>query len=263
MAEISVIMSVYNDAVYLQSAIDSILSQTFTDFEFIVCNDCSTDCSLKILEGYKDRRIKIIQNTENMGLAASLNKCIKISSAPYIARMDSDDISMPDRLKTEYDFLKEHSEYDVVGSKCNVIDENGNVYKEFLIHNAEVTLLDALKKVCVIHPTVLMRRRPVEEVGGYTVSELTSRAEDYDLWCKLLSNNHRIFNLDKTLLCYREGLSGIKKRKYKYRIQEAKLKYHWMKREGAPKSAYLFILKPLLIGMIPLKLMSIYKRKHQ
>lgn len=264
MAEISVIMSVYNDKVYLQKAIDSILNQTFSDFEFIICNDCSTDGSLDILKSYeeKDKRIKLIDNTENLGLAASLNKCLKIATAPYIARMDSDDISMPKRLETEYDFLEKHHEYDVVGTKCKIIDEEGNVYKDFLIHKGEVTLLDALKKVSIVHPTAMMRKSVVLEVNGYTDNELTNRAEDYDLWCKLLSNSHKIYNIDIPLLYYREGLSGIKKRKYRFRIQEAKLKYQWMKKKHAPKVTYLYSLKPLIVGLIPSKIMALYKRRH-
>lgn len=262
MAEISVIMSVYNDSAYLKKAIDSILNQTFVNFEFIICDDCSSDESLTILKEYekKDKRIKVLHNIENLGLAASLNRCLEVASAPYIARMDSDDISMPERLETEHDFLVKHQNYDVVGSKCKVIDENGNIYKEFLIHNGEITMLDALKKVSIIHPTVMMRKRAVLEVNGYTVNALTNRAEDYDLWCKLLSNNYKIYNLDIPLLYYREGLGGMKKRKYKFRIQEAKLKYHWMKKHHAPKTAYLYSLKPLLVGLIPLKMMVLYKR---
>ncbi|UTY38146.1 glycosyltransferase [Allocoprobacillus halotolerans] len=149
MVMISVIMSVYNDAKYLEKSIQSILNQTFKDFEFIICNDCSTDSSLSIIQEFQklDSRIKIINNSTNLGLAASLNKCIEISLGQYIARMDSDDISFKNRLEVEYNFLMEHQEYDVVGSKSITINENDEPCKEFSIHSNEVHLLDAIKKL--------------------------------------------------------------------------------------------------------------------
>ena len=177
---ISVIMSVYNDSKYLEKSIESILNQTYNDFEFIICNDCSSDDSLSIIEKYAmlDKRIVIINNQDNLGLATSLNKCLDIAKGEFIARMDSDDISLPNRFKEELDFLKTHSEIAVVGCKCNVIDDLGEKRKEFLIHEGEVTLLDAIKKTQIIHPTVMMRKSALLKVSGYTVDEKTQRAED-------------------------------------------------------------------------------------
>lgn len=263
MVMISVIMSVYNDAKYLEKSIQSILSQTFEDFEFIICNDCSTDSSLSIIQKFQklDSRIKVINNSTNLGLAASLNECIQMASGQYIARMDSDDISYINRLEVEYNFLLEHKEYAVVGSKSITINENDEPCKEFMIHPFEVCLSDAIKKTQIIHPTVLMKKDALLAVNGYTVNQLTQRAEDYDLWCKLLSNKFKIYNLDIPLLYYRESFFSIKKRKYKYRLQEAKLKFYWMKKENVSIRYYLYALKPLIVGLIPMRIMNIYKRK--
>lgn len=264
MPAISVIMSVYNDEKYLRYAIDSILNQTFSDFEFIICDDCSTDSSLDIIQSYlsQDPRIVLVKNAVNLGLAASLNKCIQISTADYIARMDSDDISDKRRLELEYKFISENSRYAVVGSKAHVIDEKGHIYKDMIFHKNEVSLLDALKKTQVIHPTVLMNKKALIHVGGYTVNKLTRRAEDYDLWCKLLSQGYQIFNLDLPLLLYREGLSGVKKRKYQFRIQEMKIKFFWMRQQHVSLGTYIYAFKPLIVGLIPTFMMSKYKRGH-
>lgn len=259
--KISVIMSVYNDEQYLSKSIESILNQSFSDFEFIICDDYSTDKSRDIIEEYanQDDRIIFFRNEKNLGLATSLNKCIKHAKGKYIARMDSDDISLPNRFEVEYNYLEENPDITVVGCKCHCIDENDKIYKEFQIHSGNVSFYDAIKKAQTIHPTTMMRKDALLSVDGYTVNSLTLRAEDYDLWCKMTKKGYKIFNLDTILLLYREGLQGMKKRKYKFRIQEAKLKYMWMKKEKVPFSIYLYAVKPLIVGLIPSSLMKIYK----
>lgn len=173
--------------------------------------------------------------------------------------MDSDDISLPNRFEVEYNYLEDNSDIVVVGCKCQCIDENDEIYKDFQIHSGSVSFYDAIKKVQIVHPTVMMRKEALLSVDGYTVNNLTLRAEDYDLWCKMTKKGYKIFNLDTILLLYREGLQGMKKRKYKFRIQEAKLKYMWMKNEKVPFSIYLYAVKPLIVGLIPSSLMKIYK----
>lgn len=261
---ISVIMSVYNDEIYLSDCIESILNQTYKNFEFIICNDCSHDNSAYIINKYKkiDSRIIFIENDINMGLAASLNRCISIANGEFLARMDSDDISLPTRFEREIEFLLSNKEYDVVACKCNIIDESNKIYKQMLIHNGEVTLLDGVKKVQIAHPTVLMRTNSVKEVGGYTVNKLTTRAEDYDLWCKLLISNHRLYGLNEILFNYREGLNGLKKRKYKFRIQEAKIKFYWMKKTHSPFYIYIYAIKPLIVGLLPTSIIKQIKKMN-
>ncbi|UTY38145.1 hypothetical protein NMU03_10645 [Allocoprobacillus halotolerans] len=106
-----------------------------------------------------------------------------------------------------------------------------------------------------------MKKEALLTVNSYTVNHLTQRAEDYDLWCKLLSKNFKIYNLDIPLLYYRESFFSIKKRKYKYRLQEAKLKFYWMRKEKVSIHHYLYAIKPLFVGLIPMRIMNIYKRK--
>ena len=122
--KVAVLMSVYNGEKYLREAINSILSQTFNDFEFLIINDGSTDGTADILKSYTDSRIKIINNEKNIGLTKSLNKGLKIAKGEYIARQDADDISMPERLKEEVAFLEIHKDYAVVGTFVKILNEN-------------------------------------------------------------------------------------------------------------------------------------------
>ena len=125
--EISVIMSVYNGMPYLQEAVKSILNQTYKDFEFIIVDDASTDDSLKYLKGINDKRIKILSNEKNLGLAVSLNKALNAARGEYIARMDADDISKPERLHIQLNFMELNPQIDICGSFVSVIDENGKL----------------------------------------------------------------------------------------------------------------------------------------
>ena len=122
---ITVLMSVYNGERYLQESIKSILCQTFTNFEFIIIDDCSDDTSCKIIESYNDKRIKLIRNRINLGLSASLNIGIRASRGKYIARFDSDDISCPERIETQYRFMEENSQIGILGTGYYKIDQNG------------------------------------------------------------------------------------------------------------------------------------------
>ena len=135
---ISIIMSVYNSERYLKEAIESILNQTYTDFEFIITDDSSTDSSLRILEKYKnnDERITLIRNSENVGLTVNLNRMMDLARGKYIARMDADDISLPKRIATQYYFMEKNTEIGVCGTHCKSfgIGVKEHIIKRPLLH---------------------------------------------------------------------------------------------------------------------------------
>lgn len=260
---ISVIMGVYNGEKFLGEAIESILTQTYGNFEFIICNDCSTDGSLEILRRYakQDERIVILENTANLGLAATLNRCLQTARGQWIARMDCDDRALPDRFCYQLEWLQGHPNVSAVGSAVEFIDDQGQVFAR--MDRSEDTffqLKDVVRYSVLVHPSVMMRKEDVLAVGGYSVNSLTTRAEDYDLWCKLCEKGTVVANMANLLFQYREDESNIVKRKYKYRIQEAKLKWHWICRAKCPKSQLMYALKPLLVGLIPLRL---YRKLHR
>lgn len=168
MAEISVLLCVYNGEKYLREACDSIISQTFADFEFIIVDDGSTDHSADILRSYKDERMKIIQQP-NKGLSAALNVGLKASSGKYIARMDADDISLPNRLEYQARFLNEHPECVVVGSNAVVMDEQGNdLYVSDQPTEWEIIRRN-LPRTAFFHSAAMFRRNAALSCGGYRV----------------------------------------------------------------------------------------------
>lgn len=256
MPKISVIMGVYNDEKFLSRSIESILSQTFCDFEFIICDDCSKDNSLEIIKAYqkKDSRIVLIENNSNMGLASSLNRCIEISKGEYIARMDSDDIALKERFVKQFDYLEENSNVAVVGTQAYYINELGERFKEYN-RPFEISFKDAVRKSNLIHPSTMIRKSVLEEVNRYTVNNLTRRAEDYDLWCKISERGYKLANLSERLFEYREDINAFKKRKYKFRIDEFKIKAYWIKRSNLSIINYIYAIKPLIVGLVPSQIM--------
>lgn len=202
---ISVAMSVYNGERFLAEAIDSILAQSFTDFEFLILDDGSTDSSRTIIEQFAahDSRIKPVFR-ENRGLIASLNQLLAEARAPLIARMDADDISHPDRFTRQISFLAGHPDHGVVGTWSQDMDEHGRDHpapghEHPTTHEGVVHALDNdLQVLC--HPAVMYRRDVVRSVGGYHTA--FRHCEDLDLWLRLASVT-RIANIPERLLYYR------------------------------------------------------------
>lgn len=206
MNNISVVMSTYNEEVsQLRESIESILNQTHKEFEFIIIVDNpKNDEIIRVLEEYsnKDNRIKIIKNEENIGLAASLNKGMKEAKGKYIARMDADDIALPNRFEKEYIFLEENSDIDIVSSNVIFIDNNDKVIggPKYLPKNDE-----EIKKILkynspIHHPSVMFRKDKINEIGNY---RLFPASQDYDLWLRASYYNLKFAILNEKLLKYR------------------------------------------------------------
>ncbi len=206
LCRVSVIMSVYNGEQYLKEAIDSILKQTFLDFEFIIINDGSTDKTEEIVTSYKDSRIKLI-NQSNHGLVYSINRGIVESKSGFIARMDADDIALPSRLAKQVKFLDSHPEVGLVGSWMRVIDPQGNTLQQMVLPTENSDLKRRLFITNTFgHGTVMMRREAYDRVGGYRVSYYP--ADDYDLW-RRIALIYEVANLGEVLYLYRDNPIGI------------------------------------------------------
>ncbi len=205
---ICVIMSVYNGERYLREAIESILNQTFTDFEFIKINDKSTDSSSKIISEFNDPRIIAIENSENIGLTKSLNKALKIASSDYIARMDCDDISLPKRFEIQKKFLDKNRDIVCVGSGTVIIDKNGNeTGSKNPISDPELLRFYMILKNQMTHSSVMFRKEEILKNGPY--DEKIKYAQDYDLWSRLLIDGYKFSNTKSPLLKYRFHNSSI------------------------------------------------------
>lgn len=252
MSRVSVIMGVYNCEKTVAASIDSILSQTFTDWEFIICDDGSTDGSYSILQGYEKRfpsKIKVYKNDKNMGLTKTLNICLSYCDSEYIARMDADDVSLPERFQKQVDFLDGNKEYGFVGCLTAKFDENGVWATTSSIEKP--TSSDFLWGSCFAHPTVLLRKSALDSVGCYRESSNTNRCEDYDLWLRMYAAGIIGYNLQEILFYYYEGKNSYPKRKYRYRINEAKVRLHGFKALGLMPKGHIYVVKPLVVGLLP------------
>ena len=196
-------MPVYNAEKFLKQAINNILSQSLTDFEFIIINDGSTDNSKNIINQYDDERIIYVEQ-ENSGMAKALNVGASYCKGKFIARMDADDISEPDRLMNQYLFFKNHSNISVVSGSFIYIDKNGNYLgRSFSITNPFLIKKKLLNNGCVIcHPSVMMKRKDFLDVGGYS-EVMGNRFTDYHLWVKFIKKGYKIQNMSEILLKYR------------------------------------------------------------
>lgn len=222
-SKLSVIMSVFNEThIELAQAINSVLQQTFTDFEFIIVLDNPKNTSAKkMLEQCreKDSRIKVLINKENIGLALSLNIAAKRCCGKYIARMDADDISCVDRFKKQVLFLDQHPGYAVVGTRYLKIDEKGDeLITDTLPFENHDSIMKALKYGnIIVHPSIMMRRDSLEKVGYYRDFR---NSQDYDLWLRMAKVGEKFYILPEVLLKYRvrnNSISGINAaRQYSY-----------------------------------------------
>lgn len=249
-------MGVYNGANKLEKSVHSILNQSFNDFEFIICDDGSTDNSIEILKklAREDKRIKLLSNKKNLGLAKTLNNCIEASKGEYIARMDDDDFSHEYRFEKQVKFLDAHPEIAIVGTSRNMYDANGIWGKS--ISEGERNKTDIYLGRTFAHPSTMYRRSAIIAVSGYTTGEETERTEDFDLWCKLYDKGYVGYNMADVLIDYYEARDSYNKRKYKYRVCEYKLKKKWRKKLGLPLIYDLYSYKPLLVGLIPVTLLE-------
>lgn len=195
---VSVIMSVYNGEKYLKEAIDSILGQTYGNFELIIIDDGSTDRSRDIINSYSDRRIRLIVNEANIGLTRSLNRALEHACGEFIARHDSDDVSMPERFERQVAYLKSHPDVAVVGTGAHIIDESGRMTSKLTA--AENADSDISNSNTLIHSTVMFRKSVITGLGGYDVT--FRYAQDYDLWLRV-SKQHRLANISDPLNQYR------------------------------------------------------------
>jgi glycosyltransferase involved in cell wall biosynthesis len=199
---ISVLMPVWHAVRFLPAAIESILAQTFTDFELIAIDDGTSDGSAEVLAAFaaRDSRIRVVRQ-ENRGIVASLNRGLELARAPFVARMDHDDVSRPDRFAKQIAYLRQHPEIAAVSGAMDVIDQDGTYLRTDAFPTLQAAVeSELLYRNCICHPAVMARTEALRKVGGYRKN--AQFAEDYDLWLRL-SEAAQIANLPDVLLSYR------------------------------------------------------------
>ena len=251
--EISIIMGVFNpDKTRFFQAVNSIIHQTFQSWELILYDDGSDKIGAQYIRAAaaRDHRIAYIRASQNLGLAHALNACIERASGRYIARMDDDDIAARDRLEKQYHFLNTHPQFQWVGSNAELFDERGVWGYQKMPEMPEKE--DFLFNSPYIHPSVMFRRQVLIKNGGYSVDRQYRFSEDYELFMRLHRKGNRGYNLQEPLLQYFEDYTSHKKRTYKRRIHEMRLRYRGFKDlEILHKGTFHYVLKPLLIGAVP------------
>ncbi len=256
-------MGVYNqyDEQALRLAVTSVLEQTYSNLEFIIWDDGSDERAAAILKDLPsmDERIILAGKGENRGLAFSLNECIKLAKGKYIARMDADDISFPERLEKQVAFLEEHQEYGWCGTGAELFDENGTWGIRMM---PEVPCIkDYYRFSPFIHPSVVFRASLFFDDNGYSENDETLRCEDYEIFMKLSSRGIKGCNLQEILFGYREDKSSYEKRNVRNRIMEARIRYRNFKAMKALLPfGWLFVLRPVVACIIPARVVGLIKR---
>ena len=295
MAVISVIMGVYNqkDARQLRQAVDSVLGQTMQDLEFLIWDDGSDEEGARVLREVcsGDERIRLIQGgcsespgTEspesrsagrnpdpeprkprgpaNHGLAWALNGCIEQARGEYIARMDADDICLPERLARQYEYLERHPEIGYVGCGAELFDDRGTWGRREM--PASPSAEDYLRYSPFIHPSVMFRTGVLKQAGGYRAAEDTARCEDYDLFLRLYLAECYGYNLPDILFRYREDRKSYQKRTFRSRIREMTVRRRYFRKLPAPGyKRLIYTMRPLAAALIPGRVIRMVRRVIQ
>lgn len=267
--KISIIMGIYNCSSTLDEAIKSILEQTYTNWEFIICDDGSADDSYSIAEKYKDlypEKFVLLKNDRNMGLNYTLNHCLSAVTGDYVARMDGDDISLPSRFEKEAEFLNCHPEYAIVSTPMILFDETGEWGQTSVIEKPEIEDF-VYHTPFFCHAACMVRREAYTSVDGYTVDPKLLRFEDCNLWFKMYGKGYRGYNLNEPLYKMRDDRAAFSRRKFSARMRGVYVKYTGFKIVHMPKRYYYALIvefvKCLIIGICPPKVYGLMHKKKQ
>lgn len=247
---ISIIMGVYNSETIMDTAIRSIKEQTYANWEFVICDDGSVDGTYKkLLEiAEEDPRFIILRNDTNRGLAYTMNHCISMCNGEFIARMDADDFSYPERLQVQLDYLNKHPEIAFVSSSVDIFDGNAIIGQRKLKEFPQK--IDLIYNTMFVHPATLFREEALRSVGGYRVAEETRRGQDYDLFMRMYGAGLKGANLQKPVYRYTEDAKTIGRRTLKARQGEVKIRIIGYKSMGVLWWAFPFLLKPYVAHLI-------------
>ena len=258
---ITVLMAIYNCSSTLAEALDSLLSQTYQGFKVILCDDCSTDDTYAVAQQYVNKypeKFILIKNEVNSKLPKSLNNCLQYADTEYVARMDGDDISKPERFEKEIDFLDKHPEYAVVSTAMEYFDENG-IFK--VGHPVErPSKENFIGSTPHAHAPAMIRTSVILSVGGYTDERWTRRGQDVHLWAKIYSKGYRGYNITEPLYMMRDDVSAYKRRNMKEALYAVRRNYEIYKLMNISYLNIYGLVRPLLVAMLP---KFIYDKLHK
>jgi len=251
---VSVVLPAYNCEKYIAKAIESVLHQTFTDFEFIIINDGSSDRTEEIIKSFSDPRILYQVNNINKGLVYTLNKGIDNAKGRYIARMDGDDIALPERFKKQFEYLQLNKEVDILATVVTLIDENEIVSGTWHSDINNVSAKDIRKKLpkdnCIAHPSIMGNSSVFRK---YKFNQTQSSGEDYDLWLRMAADNIIIHKLSEPLLKHRILTSSFTRTRHQnvfWKIAKIKTRFSWQ--QIKKRKLNVFTIKTFLYGCMDL-----------
>ncbi|WP_407374831.1 glycosyltransferase [Methanobrevibacter sp.] len=249
---ISVIIGIYNCASTLYDALDSLLTQSYKSFKIILCDDGSTDETYCIAEKYANKysNIILLKNGKNMGLNYTLNRCLEYADTEYIARMDGDDISLPDRFLKEIEFLDNNPDIAIVSCPMIYFDENGD-FKTGKNNTPYPQPKDFIHGTPFCHAPCMVRREAYIAVNGYTENKRLLRVEDYHLWFKMYAIGYRGHNLNEPLYKMRDDRNAYKRRTFSSRLNEAYVRFIGFRMLKQPFYFLIFSLRPIFVGLLP------------
>lgn len=261
---ISVIMGVYNCEDTVEAAVQSILGQTVEDLELLICDDCSTDGTWAVLQrlaAQHPHKLRLLRSGENRYLAASLNRCLAAAAGEYIARMDADDVSLPDRLEKQLRFLEAHPEIDMVGTGMRMVMDWGGTKDLYTPARPD---RDTMQRTTpFFHATLLARRTVFDVLGGYTEGEATKRSEDIDFYCRFFLAGLHGANLQEMLYRKSETDVSMKSRKASIRLSSYRTKLRCYRRLHFPARCFLVETLRLYKCLVPYPLLKLWRRLRQ
>lgn len=265
---VSIIMGIYNCENTLKEAIESIIAQTYSNWQFIICDDGSTDRSYQIAKEYAEKdpkRFIVIQNDCNMGLNVTLNKCLKIADGEYIARMDGDDLCDPMRFQKEVEFLNTHPEYAIVSTHMTTFDEEGEWgCVKTLEYPKTEDFPTHVPMFC--HAACMIRRDAFLDVKGYTEEKRLLRVEDYHLWYKFYAKGYKGYNIQEALYQMRDDRNALHRRTVQSRLNGIYATFVGFHMVHLPIWMYIYAIKNAVVEIlkliIPEKLYEILHKRR-
>lgn len=261
--KISVLMGIYNCADTLEQAVASIQNQTYTNWELVLCEDGSSDNTYEVAQALaaKDRRIVLLRNEKNLGLNATLNRCLSVATGEYIARMDGDDECLPERFEKQVAFLESHPEFQIVSSAMILFDETGEWGQATCPEYPQPE--DTVTGTAFCHAAVLMKKECMDAVDGYTENQRMLRVEDVNLWIKLYAAGYRGYNMQEPLYRMRNDQNALNRRKYIYRVNSVYVRLQGCKMLKLGAKSYLKACKPMINGLVPAKLRQLIRKQQR
>ncbi len=264
METISVILPVYNGEAHLDTAVRSILEQREADLRLYLCDDASTDGTWDLVRawGEREERVVCLRHERNLGAGAARNTCLAAAEGRYIALMDADDWSHPDRLRKQLAFLESRPDLAFAGTRGRLFcREPGDMEEDFWFVRRPKRE-DFLMTLPFVHASLLLRREALEAAGGYGTGRDVLRQEDYDLLMRLYAMGRTGENLEEPLYYIRTDEDTHRRRKYRYRLKECRVKWRGFSRLGLMPRGVPYALKPLAVGLVPRAALDRLKRAY-